>query len=694
MSGSQGREVRGWEAPVTVAELVNGGPLAGARMYGSGEHPVHQVRIVDDLSVFSSVAPHTAVVLIGAAASGGWAVEMAMRRAWEQAAACVIAPAEAAGTGSSMGSSAVLAERLGITLIVVAADPLVTAVEVASAAARPSAARTQLVARCATRLAEAGASARRVLGVLNAELPGTSVAFVDPYGTRLAGRAAALAPAGQGPWPVEVEVTGPEGTALGRLVAAGPARSAGWPAVVRAVLDLAVAPLTAWAAAERLAASSDFALQSALADRLLAESAITGAEGAPAVTEAATTATGTQAALTGAEGVPTGSDAATTATGTEAATGVTGTEAALTGIGSVATGAEEVSPRPDEQGAGGVRQEATGRAGASPTGAGPGRGIRKGESGAIRKGESPGGAWPAGESPGGAWSTGAGRGGAFQGGAGRGGAVSGDAVRGDAGRGDAGRGGAFHAGTGRGGAVRGGAGRGGEGQQEPAGEGVWARAVALGWAVRGPMAAFMIRPSGRAPGPGDAERARAVIVATVGQVPVVARSEGWAGWSALPPEHLAERLGRAVQALPWPCAAGVGTPVADLRAMGESLLGAEAAAFLARAGSVARADRMGPAELLAAIPASALMAPATVVLQPLLAMDRDGTLLETLGAVLGEGGAVRAAERLGVHRNTVTARLDRIREAGYDLDDRATRLALQLACHVLGSTAPPPGPAT
>lgn len=692
VSGSQGREVRGWEAPVTVAELVNGGPLAGARMYGSGEHPVHQVRIVDDLSVFSSVAPHTAVVLIGAAASGGWAVEMAMRRAWEQAAACVIAPAEAAGTGSSMGSSAVLAERLGITLIVVAADPLVTAVEVASAAARPSAARTQLVARCATRLAEAGASARRVLGVLNAELPGTSVAFVDPYGTRLAGRAAALAPAGQGPWPVEVEVTGPEGTALGRLVAAGPARSAGWPAVVRAVLGLAVAPMTAWVAAERLAASSDFALQSALADRLLAEAAITGAEGAPAGTEAATTATGIQAAIKGTEeGMRTGSDAATTATGTEAATGAAGTEAALTGIGGVATGTGEVSPRPEEQGAGGVRQEATGRAGASPTGACPGRGIRKGEgeSSAIGKDESPGGAWPVGESPGGAWSAGAGRGGAFQGGAGRGGAV-----RGDAGRGDAGRGDAFQAGPGKGGAVRGGAGRGGEGQQEPAGEGVWARAVALGWAVRGPMAAFMIRPTGRGPSPGDAERARAVIVATVGQVPVVARGGGWAGWSALPPEHLAERLGRAVQALPWPCAAGVGTPVADLRAMGESLLGAEAAAFLARAGSVARADRMGPAELLAAIPASALMAPATVVLQPLLAMDRDGTLLETLGAVLGEGGAVRAAERLGVHRNTVTARLDRIREAGYDLDDRATRLALQLACHVLGSTAPPPRPAT
>ncbi|MEU7893211.1 helix-turn-helix domain-containing protein [Nonomuraea sp. NPDC049152] len=516
-SGPQGSGARGWEAPVTVAELVNGGPLAGARMYGAGEHPVHHVRIVDDLSVFSAVAPHTAVVLIGQAAGGGWAVEMAMRRAWEQAAACVIAPAEGAGAGSAMGSSAVLAERLGITLIFVDADPLVTAVEVASAAARPSAARTQLVARCATRLAEAGASARRVLGVLNAELPGTSVAFVDQYGTRLAGRAAALSPGASGPWPVEVAVRAPDGTVLGRLLAGGPARSAGWPAVVRTVLGLAVAPLVAWAAAERLAASGDFALQSALADRLLLEAA-------------------------------------------------------------------------------------TGKGAAGPDGRGVAERGQEAETGGV---------------------------------------------------------------------------------DDPADEGVWARAVALGWAVRGPVAAFTVRPQGRTPEPGDAERVRAVIVATVGQAPVISRGDGWAGWSPLPPERLGERLEATLRALPWPCAAGVGAPVAHLGAMGESLLGAEAAAFLAAVGDVARSDRMGPAELLAAIPGSALRAPATVVLQPLLAVDRDGTLLETLGAVLGEGGAVKAAERLGVHRNTVTARLDRIRDAGYDLDDRATRLALQLACHVI-----------
>ncbi|MEV4013666.1 helix-turn-helix domain-containing protein [Nonomuraea angiospora] len=487
----------GWEAPVTVAELVNAGPLAGARMYGSGENPVHQVRIVDELSVFGTVAPHTAVVLIGTAASGGWAVEMATRRAWEQAAACVIAPAG----GLSEGSGEVLAERLGVTLIFVDEDPLIVAVRIASAAARPEAARTQLVARCATRLAEAGPSARRVLGVLNAELPGTSVTLLDRYGRHLAGARAARPGTeaqggdGGGPgvrWSAEVEVPDLDDGVLGTLVAGGSSRSPGWPAAVRTVLRLAVAPLTAWAARERLRASRDFALRRALAERLLAD-------------------------------------------------------------------AQQEPGEPEE---GGARAEA----------------------------------------------------------------------------------------------------------------------IALGWPVEGALTAYQVRPTAEA---GDAALAGTLIAAAVGQVPVLPRGEGWAGWSALDPGELAERLHRCLRTMPWPCAAGVGARVEDLRSVAESLLGAEAAAFVAAPGTVARADRMGPAELLGALPTGVLRTPATVVLRPLLAVDKDGTLLETLAAVLDEGGALKAAERLGVHRNTITTRLERIKSAGFDLDDAATRLALQLACHVL-----------
>ncbi|MFD1049991.1 hypothetical protein ACFQ1S_32890, partial [Kibdelosporangium lantanae] len=125
-----------------------------------------------------------AFLFTGAAARGGWAVEVAVRRSWEHAAACVVVPAAAV----SAGSGEVLAERLGVTLIIADDDPLKVAVRVASAVAGPEAARTQLVARCAGRLSEVRPSARHVLGVLNAELPSTSVAFVDGTGTHLAGR--------------------------------------------------------------------------------------------------------------------------------------------------------------------------------------------------------------------------------------------------------------------------------------------------------------------------------------------------------------------------------------------------------------------------------------------------------------------------------------------------------------------------
>jgi hypothetical protein len=517
----------GWEAPVTVTELVNAGTLAGARMYGAGENPVRGVRIVDELSVLGTVAPHTAVVLIGTAASGGWAVEMAMRRAWEQAAACVIAPSG----GLSESSGEVLAERLGITLIFVDEDPLLVAVRVASAASRPDAARMQLVARCATRLVEAGTSARRVLGVLNAELPGTSVAFLDRHGVLLAGRRDAAAggrPEGEAGesvpgWSAQAEVPDQEGGVLGTLVAGGSSRSPGWPSVVRTVLSLAVAPLTAWAARERLRASRDFARQASLAERLLTDAA-TEADLAPA---------------TGAAGTASSTPASATTAPAE---------------GSATAAAEE------------------------------------------------------------------------------------------------------KAGTAR------------------------MAAVALGWPVCGPITAYQVRP---ASGAGDATLAQTLITAALGQVPVTVRGEGWAGWSALDPADVAARLERCLPAMPWPCSAGVGAQVPGLAAAGESLTGAEAAAAMADPGTVARADEMGPAELLGALPSRALRAPATVILRPLLTIDRDGTLLETLAAVLDEGGALKAAERLGVHRNTVTTRLDRIKTAGFDLDDPATRLALQLACHVM-----------
>ncbi|MFC7642454.1 PucR family transcriptional regulator [Streptosporangium lutulentum] len=433
-----------------------------------------------------------------------------MRRAWEQAAACVIA----SSAGMSAGSGAGLAERLGVTLIFVDEDPLVTAVRVASAAARPEAARTQLVARCATRLAEAGASARRVLGVLNSELQGNAVALLDPWGSHLAGRRA------QGPSLAEVDIPDASGGTLAVLVAHGSFQSPGWPSVVNAVLGLAVTPLVAWAATERLAAERDVALQSALATRLL-------------------------------------------------------TLASSRARASVRTGDVREGTGPPGTAQGAMPEGRTRRR--AGTERSRGRSPSTGRS-AVRSPPTPSGA----TTP------------------------------------------------------------------------TW---TMCGWSGRssprpwGPAPCCAVTRAGR-----DGRRCRPTGSRPPGRVsrrPAGALCGGSRHAGARPRRHggVAARGGGRRVRLPGRV--------------------------------VARADRMGPAKLLAALPGGVLRAPAQMILDPLLSVDRDGTLLETLTAVLDEGGASRAAERLGIHRNTVTTRLERIRAAGFDVDDPGTRLALHLAAHVL-----------
>lgn len=69
------------------------------------------------------------------------------------------------------------------------------------------------------------------------------------------------------------------------------------------------------------------------------------------------------------------------------------------------------------------------------------------------------------------------------------------------------------------------------------------------------------------------------------------------------------------------------------------------------------------------------------VLGPLREADRHGTLRETLRIFLEEGGSLRpTAERLGIHRNTLTYRVRQVRAiVDADLDDPMARLSLQMA---------------
>ncbi|HEV2066583.1 MAG TPA: helix-turn-helix domain-containing protein [Thermomicrobiales bacterium] len=77
----------------------------------------------------------------------------------------------------------------------------------------------------------------------------------------------------------------------------------------------------------------------------------------------------------------------------------------------------------------------------------------------------------------------------------------------------------------------------------------------------------------------------------------------------------------------------------------------------------------------------------------LLREDRRGLLRETLRVYLEHGGAQRpTAERLGIHRNTLTYRLRQIRSVlELDPDDPGSRLGLHLA--LLASELPPAPPA-
>lgn len=136
-----------------------------------------------------------------------------------------------------------------------------------------------------------------------------------------------------------------------------------------------------------------------------------------------------------------------------------------------------------------------------------------------------------------------------------------------------------------------------------------------------------------------------------------------------------------------PIAAGVGTPTSGGAGLGISLRHAELAAKVARnepEGGVLTFRQLGASAFLAAADAPALRELASETLARLGGIEDRAALAGTLAAYLDCGGSTgRAAELLGVHRNTVSSRVDRVRRLGVDLDDPATRLGLHMAAHFL-----------
>ncbi|RCG30627.1 PucR family transcriptional regulator [Sphaerisporangium album] len=233
---------------LTVDELVRYGPLGHAEML-VGENlarPVSRVALISDLDQVRHCGPGTAVVLSRGLALGAWAVESALRLAWERSAACLVSPA-VVGLDQA---TAQLARRMRLPVFVVTGDTAACALDLAAAIASPEAARARLAARCAELFAERS-NARGIVGVINSEVPGVTAALVAPDGHVLAGQASV----DRAEHRVQVDVPGPDGRRWAELVAAtaGPS-SPTWAETVLLILRLARGPLAASVARERLEA--------------------------------------------------------------------------------------------------------------------------------------------------------------------------------------------------------------------------------------------------------------------------------------------------------------------------------------------------------------------------------------------------------------------------------------------------------
>jgi PucR family transcriptional regulator, purine catabolism regulatory protein len=133
-------------------------------------------------------------------------------------------------------------------------------------------------------------------------------------------------------------------------------------------------------------------------------------------------------------------------------------------------------------------------------------------------------------------------------------------------------------------------------------------------------------------------------------------------------------------------AAGVVGPVASLHELGESVEKGLLAARIATETGRAALDSSAISErgVLPALVAPDALAAARATLEKLVEVDRDGELVRTLLVALDNGEHIsRVAQVLKLHRNTVAARLERIRSLGVDIADPDRRLAIHLAANLI-----------
>jgi len=232
------------------------------------------------------------------------------------------------------------------------------------------------------------------------------------------------------------------------------------------------------------------------------------------------------------------------------------------------------------------------------------------------------------------------------------------------------------------------------------------RATAAGWRLSGwhtVVHVGAIQPVGRVRPPDLMERLEEAFEHHDVRGVLIDRPEGWVLWTtsdAEPEPQETLRLTQAVrrallsaerERLGLRLCAGIGRPSAGTAGLKRSLHDAQQASLLARtqdrAGAVEHIDAMSLKRLLHGWYASGpLREVAADLLAPLWEADPSGDLVRTLGTYLDyESSATSTALVLGIHRNTVLHRLERIRTLiPIDLSRPDERLVAHLATRVAG----------
>ncbi|PKV96646.1 PucR-like helix-turn-helix protein [Amycolatopsis echigonensis] len=175
----------------------------------------------------------------------------------------------------------------------------------------------------------------------------------------------------------------------------------------------------------------------------------------------------------------------------------------------------------------------------------------------------------------------------------------------------------------------------------------------------------------------------------------VEHGEGWTGWVTFEQEPTAERV-RALSARlravhrslrrTFDAHLGVGRPHADglTATVAEATDAARLAATRPETGHFLHVDQLGMAQLLLEWTRTDTFEPAArALLAPLVSVPGD--LIRTLAAYLdAESSLAETATVLGIHRNTVAARISRIEQLLHvDLSRPDERLALHLAARAV-----------